>query len=144
MRCIQTNLSPSIMISPVGCRKSRSVLSLQELRTRTRGKEHEIVSMKSGSTRWRYLAFWFFSFCISFSHLSPPSRQACIVRIMKDRKHMNHNSLVHEVTQQLTSKFIPEPLAIKKRVEHLIEVSKFQFPKLCIFYPYRLYSLICS
>lgn len=57
---------------------------------------------------------------------------------------MNHNSLVHEVTQQLTSKFIPEPLAIKKRVEHLIEVSKFQFSKLGIFYPYRLYSLICS
>ena len=52
------------------------------------------------------------------------SWQACIVRIMKDRKHMNHNGLVHEVTQQLTSKFIPEPLAIKKRVEHLIEVSK--------------------
>ena len=42
---------------------------------------------------------------------------------MKDRKHMNHNGLVHEVTQQLGSKFIPEPLAIKKRIEHLIEVS---------------------
>ena len=36
---------------------------------------------------------------------------------------MIHNSLVHEVTQQLASKFIPEPLAIKKRIEHLIEVS---------------------
>ena len=40
---------------------------------------------------------------------------------------MNHNNLVHEVTQQLTSKFIPEPLAIKKRIEHLIEVSGFKF-----------------
>ena len=88
-----------------------------------------------------FLIFFFLHFVFSSA---PPSRQACIVRIMKDRKHMNHNSLVHEVTQQLTSKFIPEPLAIKKRVEHLIEVSKFQFPKLCIFYPYRLYSLICS
>ena len=39
---------------------------------------------------------------------------------------MSHNSLVHEVTQQLTSKFIPEPLAIKKRIEHLIEVSNSQ------------------
>lgn len=49
--------------------------------------------------------------------------QACIVRIMKGRKKMAHNDLVHEVTQQLTSKFIPEPLAIKKRIEGLIEVS---------------------
>lgn len=136
MRCIQTNLSPSTMISPVGCRKSRSVPSLQELRTRTRGKEREIVSMKSGSIRWRYLAFIYF-FCNAFSYLFSlnPSLQACIVRIMKDRKHMNHNSLVHEVTQQLTSKFIPEPLAIKKRIEHLIEVSKISNPKIaCLLY----------
>ncbi|KAF8808726.1 Cullin-domain-containing protein [Phlegmacium glaucopus] len=47
--------------------------------------------------------------------------EACIVRIMKDRKNMKHNDLIHEVTQQLTSKFSPEPLAIKKRIEHLIE-----------------------
>ncbi|KDR76203.1 hypothetical protein GALMADRAFT_225884 [Galerina marginata CBS 339.88] len=47
--------------------------------------------------------------------------EACIVRIMKDRKHMSHNDLIHEVTQQLTSKFSPEPLAIKKRIEQLIE-----------------------
>ena len=46
---------------------------------------------------------------------------------------MNHNGLVHEVTQQLTSKFIPEPLAIKKRIEHLIEVSK--IPKIACFFP---------
>ena len=42
---------------------------------------------------------------------------------MKDRKHMRHNDLIHEVTQQLTSKFLPEPLDIKRRIEHLIEVS---------------------
>lgn len=114
------------------CRKSRSVPSLQELRTRTRGKEREIVLMKSGSIRWRYLAcFNLFFFSIAVSNLFP-TRQACIVRIMKDRKHMNHNSLVHEVTQQLTSKFIPEPLAIKKRIEHLIEVSR--FPKIMYFF----------
>jgi len=48
--------------------------------------------------------------------------QACIVRIMKDRKHLSHNDLVHEVTSQLSSKFHPDPLSIKRRVEHLIEV----------------------
>ncbi|KAF8149979.1 Cullin [Crassisporium funariophilum] len=47
--------------------------------------------------------------------------EACIVRIMKDRKHMTHNDLVHQVAQQLSSKFLPEPLAIKKRIEGLIE-----------------------
>ncbi|KAF9477929.1 Cullin-domain-containing protein [Pholiota conissans] len=46
---------------------------------------------------------------------------ACIVRIMKDRKHMKHNDLVNQVTAQLTSKFSPEPMLIKKRIEHLIE-----------------------
>ena len=62
---------------------------------------------------------------------------------MKDRKHMNHNSLVHEVTQQLTSKFIPEPLAIKKRIEHLIEVSKISNFESGVFLC-RLYLFICS
>ena len=41
---------------------------------------------------------------------------------MKDRKHMSHNDLVHEVTSQLSTKFHPDPLSIKRRVEHLIEV----------------------
>lgn len=44
---------------------------------------------------------------------------------MKDRKHMKHNDLVTQVTAQLTSKFLPEPMVIKKRIEHLIEVSLF-------------------
>ena len=40
---------------------------------------------------------------------------------MKDRKHMKHNELVNEVTRQLASRFAPDPLAIKKRLEALIE-----------------------
>ncbi|KAI5122284.1 hypothetical protein M0805_002364 [Coniferiporia weirii] len=46
---------------------------------------------------------------------------ACIVRIMKNRKHMTHNDLVNEVTRQLASRFQPQPLGIKKRIENLIE-----------------------
>ncbi|KAJ7475820.1 Cullin-domain-containing protein [Mycena latifolia] len=47
--------------------------------------------------------------------------EACIVRIMKDRKHMTHNDLVNEVTRQLATRFLPNPLNIKKRIEGLIE-----------------------
>lgn len=47
--------------------------------------------------------------------------EACIVRIMKDRKHMTHQDLVNEVTRQLSSRFLPDPLNIKKRIEGLIE-----------------------
>jgi len=46
---------------------------------------------------------------------------ACIVRIMKDRKNMTHNDLVNEVTRQLATRFQPDPLGIKKRIENLIE-----------------------
>lgn len=42
---------------------------------------------------------------------------------MKDRKHMGHNELVNEVTRQLASRFAPNPLAIKKRIEALLDVS---------------------
>lgn len=48
--------------------------------------------------------------------------QACIVRIMKDRKHMTHNDLMNEVTRQLAGRFHPDPMIIKKRIEGLIEV----------------------
>lgn len=48
--------------------------------------------------------------------------KACIVRIMKNRKHMTHTDLINEVTRQLASRFQPVPLAIKKRIENLIEV----------------------
>ncbi|KAG2017666.1 ubiquitin ligase SCF complex subunit Cullin [Coprinopsis cinerea AmutBmut pab1-1] len=47
--------------------------------------------------------------------------EACIVRVMKDRKHLAHNALVNEVTKQLSSRFHPDPLAIKRRIEGLIE-----------------------
>ncbi|KAL5526570.1 hypothetical protein ACEPAF_8294 [Sanghuangporus sanghuang] len=46
---------------------------------------------------------------------------ACIVRVMKNRKHMSHNDLINEVTRQLASRFSPQPLGIKKRIESLIE-----------------------
>ncbi|KAA1467488.1 Cullin-domain-containing protein [Dentipellis sp. KUC8613] len=47
--------------------------------------------------------------------------EACIVRIMKDRKTMSHNDLINEVTRQLATRFQPNPLNIKKRIEGLIE-----------------------
>ncbi|KXN89109.1 Cullin-3 [Leucoagaricus sp. SymC.cos] len=47
--------------------------------------------------------------------------QACIVRIMKDRKHMAHVDLVNEAIRQLVSRFNPEPVLIKRRIENLIE-----------------------
>ncbi|KIY43994.1 Cullin-domain-containing protein [Fistulina hepatica ATCC 64428] len=50
--------------------------------------------------------------------------EACIVRIMKDRKHGTHNDLVNEVTRQMAGRFEPNPLDIKKRIEGLIEVRK--------------------
>lgn len=53
--------------------------------------------------------------------------QACIVRIMKDRKQMSHNDLITEVTRQLSSRFQPQPQLLKKRIESLIEVN-FSYP----------------
>lgn len=47
--------------------------------------------------------------------------EAAIVRVMKARKRMQHNSLVAEVTQQLKARFLPHPMVIKKRIEGLIE-----------------------
>ncbi|KAH7927936.1 Cullin-domain-containing protein [Leucogyrophana mollusca] len=47
--------------------------------------------------------------------------EACIVRIMKDRKNMTHNDLVNEVTRQLATRFQPNPQSIKKRIEGLID-----------------------
>lgn len=47
--------------------------------------------------------------------------EACIVRIMKSRKQCNHNQLVSEVVEQLSSRFQPSPVIIKKRIEGLIE-----------------------
>ena len=36
---------------------------------------------------------------------------------------MTHNDLINEVTRQLASRFSPQPLGLKKRIENLIEVS---------------------
>ncbi|ORX96190.1 Cullin-domain-containing protein [Basidiobolus meristosporus CBS 931.73] len=47
--------------------------------------------------------------------------EAAAVRIMKDRKTMEHNNLISEVTRQLSSRFLPNPMDIKKRIEALIE-----------------------
>ncbi|XP_050062014.1 cullin-3-like isoform X2 [Aphis gossypii] len=47
--------------------------------------------------------------------------EAAIVRVMKSRKKMNHNTLVLEVIEQLRVRFLPSPVIIKKRIEGLIE-----------------------
>jgi len=47
--------------------------------------------------------------------------EAAVVRIMKARKKLLHNLLVTEVTNQLKHRFLPHPMAIKKRIESLIE-----------------------
>lgn len=49
--------------------------------------------------------------------------EACIVRIMKDRKTMRHNDLVSEVAHQLAKRFVAGVPMIKKRIEGLIDVS---------------------
>ena len=47
--------------------------------------------------------------------------EACVVRVMKDRKTMTHNELVNEVIRQLTSRFQPSPQLVKRRIESLID-----------------------
>lgn len=36
---------------------------------------------------------------------------------------MTHNDLINEVTRQLATRFSPNPLAIKKRIEALLDVG---------------------
>jgi len=47
--------------------------------------------------------------------------EAAIVITMKSRKTMEHSDLIAEVTKQLSARFMPNPLIVKKRIESLIE-----------------------
>lgn len=47
--------------------------------------------------------------------------EATIVKVMKTRRRLDHNSLITEATKILSQKFAPDPLMIKKRIESLIE-----------------------
>jgi cullin 3 len=40
---------------------------------------------------------------------------------MKARKTMDHNDLIAEVSRQLSNRFTPDPIFVKKRIESLIE-----------------------
>ncbi|GJU36074.1 cullin-3A-like protein, partial [Tanacetum coccineum] len=50
-----------------------------------------------------------------------PQIEAAIVRIMKARRVLDHNNIVAKVTKQLQTRFLTNPVVIKKRIESLIE-----------------------
>jgi len=47
--------------------------------------------------------------------------EAAIVRIMKSRRTLEHSLLIAEVTKLLSTRFLPNPQIVKKRIESLIE-----------------------
>jgi len=48
---------------------------------------------------------------------------ATLVKIMKARHHVSHNTLIEDAIKILTAFFPPDPLLIKLRIEHLIEAE---------------------
>jgi cullin 3 len=40
---------------------------------------------------------------------------------MKARRVLDHNTIIAEVTKQLSGRFMPNPAVVKKRIESLIE-----------------------
>ena len=40
---------------------------------------------------------------------------------MKARRVLDHNTIISEVTRQLSGRFMPNPAVVKKRIESLIE-----------------------
>jgi cullin 3 len=64
--------------------------------------------------------------------------EASIVRIMKARKTLSHNDLIAEVTRQLSNRFQPSPMFIKKRIEGLIEREYLERAE----HDHRLYSYV--
>lgn len=50
-----------------------------------------------------------------------PLIDSAIVRIMKDRKVLEHQQLIAEVTAQVAFRFAPNPQEIKKRIESLVD-----------------------
>eukprot|EP01025_Chloroclados_australasicus_P021030 TRINITY_DN2207_c1_g1_i3.p1 TRINITY_DN2207_c1_g1~~TRINITY_DN2207_c1_g1_i3.p1 ORF type:complete len:736 (-),score=66.03 TRINITY_DN2207_c1_g1_i3:498-2705(-) len=50
-----------------------------------------------------------------------PQIEAAIVRIMKARRVLDHNSIIAEVNRQLSSRFQPSTAVVKQRIESLIE-----------------------
>lgn len=61
------------------------------------------------------------SLCLQVEEDRKPQIEAAIVRIMKSRRILDHNSIVTEVTRQLAPRFLPNPAVIKKRIESLLE-----------------------
>ena len=50
-----------------------------------------------------------------------PLIESAIVRVMKSRKRLDHNSIVTEVTRQLSARFTVSPVSVKKHIEGLIQ-----------------------
>ena len=59
--------------------------------------------------------------CAQVEEDRKPQIEVAVVRIMKARRVLDHNSIVAEVTRQLSARFVPNPTVIKKRIESLIE-----------------------